>query len=134
MLSKEIIGVKITSIMTIYALPPQLKFYPPLRLAYPLAFVGFFRPSSLANYRKPCEEGTLQFLINILRPLINFWKCLTPKGSNRDVKNVISCQLMILNLHIIVPIDSHVQTVILDLVTASYEVDFLRSTQTPRPL
>ena len=47
-------------------------------------------------------------------PLTDFWKILTHKWSNYDVKSVISCQIMILNPDFVVRITSYVKTLILD--------------------
>ena len=48
--SQLFIWSQMISIWRIYALPPQLKFYPP-SLVYPLAFLRFLLPSS-ATFRK----------------------------------------------------------------------------------
>ena len=58
---------------------------------------------------------TLWCLIKV-PPLINFWKCLTEKWSNFDVKSVISCQVIILSIHFVVRITSLIQALILELV------------------
>ena len=59
--------------------------------------------------------STLQCLISV--SVINFLEFLPKKFSNVDVKSVISYQLIIVYFDFIVRIDSHVRTLILDLVS-----------------
>ena len=51
-----------------------------------------------------------------------FWKTFAQKWSNFDVKSLINSEVMILYLDALVRITSHVQTLILDLISTPHEV------------
>ena len=60
---------------------------------------------------------TLQCLIDVLPPLISFWKFVTKKWSNFDAKGAISCQVIILYLDFVVRITSYVKTLMFDILS-----------------